>query len=179
MTSDQSLFGQSLYDLAAEEGIAGELLEEMTGVKAIFRENPDYIRLLSEPSIPRKERLKLVDDAFAGEVHPYLMNFLKILLENGALRLFSSCVSVFRSNYNRDNGIAEATVTSAVELSDSQKKDLLARLESVSGKKVLLRCRVDEGVLGGLRVELDGRLYDGTVSGRLADIRKKISQVVV
>ncbi len=179
MTSDQSLYGQSLYDVAADEGITGELLEELVGVKAVFSENPDYIRLLSEPSIPKKERLELVDKAFSGEIHPYLLNFLKILLENGLLRSFPSCVSVFRSNYNRDNGIAEATVTSAVELSEEEKTELLHKLESLSGKKVLLKNVVDSSVLGGIRVELDGRLYDGTVSGRLADIRKKISQVVV
>ena len=133
MTSDQSLYGQSLYDVAADEGITGELLEELAGVKTVFSENPDYIRLLSEPSIPKKERLELVDKAFSGEIHPYLLNFLKILLENGLLRSFSSCVSVFRSNYNRDNGIAEATVTSAVELSAEEKTELLNKLEALSG----------------------------------------------
>lgn len=179
MTSDAGLYGQSLYDLAAQEHLTQELLDQLAQVQSIFRENPDYITLLSEPSIPKKERVDLVDKAFNGAVHPYLLNFMKILLENGLLRGFNACCNVFRSNYNRDNGIAEALVTSAVKLSDDQADQLRQKLEQVSGKKVLLTNRVDEQVLGGIRVELEGKLYDGTVAGRLDDLRKKVSSVVI
>ena len=82
MTTATSLYGQSLYDLAAEEGLSEEILKEMGAVDSIFRENPDYITLLLEPSIPRRERLGLLEEAFKDQLHPYLMNFLMILLEN-------------------------------------------------------------------------------------------------
>ena len=179
MTSDAGLYGQSLYDLAAQEHLTQELLDQLAQVQSIFKENPDYITLLSEPSIPKKERFDLVDKAFGDAVHPYLLNFIKILLENGLLRGFSSCCSVFRSNYNRDNGIAEALVTSAVELTKDQADRLREKLEQVSGRKVLLTTKVDSAILGGIRVELEGRLYDGTVAGRLGDLRKKVGSVVI
>ena len=53
---------------------------------------------------------------------------------------------------------------------------LKAKLEKMSGKTVLLRQTVDSSVLGGLRVEIGGKLLDGTVMGRLADLRKKVSE---
>ena len=76
MTTPTSLYGQSLYDLAAEEGLSEEIMNEMEAVNAIFKENPDYITLLLEPSIPRRERLGMVEEAFKGQIHPYLLNFL-------------------------------------------------------------------------------------------------------
>ena len=179
MTTATSLYGQSLYDLAAEEGLTEEILKQMEVVEAIFRENPDYITLLLEPSIPRRERLGLVEEAFKDQLHPYLLNFLMILLENSLLRGFSSTYRTYREAFNKDHGIAEATVTSAVALTESQVKALTERLEEMSGKTVQLKQKVDSSVLGGLRVEIEGKLLDGTVMGRLADLRKKVSETVL
>ncbi len=179
MTTDAGLYGQSLYDLAAQEHLTEELLKELSQVESILKENPEYITLLSEPSIPKKERIGLVDKAFGDAVHPYLLNFMKILLENGLLRGFSSCCSIFRSNYNKDNGIAQAVVTGAVELTAEEAEKLKEKLEQISGRKIDLIRKVDPAVLGGIRVELEGKLYDGTVSGRLGDLRRKVSEIVV
>ena len=179
MTGAGNLYGQSLYTLAAEENLTDELMEEMTAVRNLLEQNPDYITLLSEPSIPKKVRLQLLDDAFRGQVQPYLLNFLKILVENGKLRMFSETCRVFRASYNRDHGIAEAVITSAVALSGEQTQQLQMRLEKMSGKKVILVQKLDPKVLGGLRVELEGKLLDGTVMGRLNDLRKRIGDVVV
>ena len=179
MTSDSSLYGQSLYDLAVAEKVTCEILQEMESVQQVFAENPDYITLLSEPSIPKKERLSLVKQALEGQIHPYLMNFICILIEHGQIRGFSGCTKKFRSCYNTDNGIAEAKVTSAVALTDGQAQSLKARLEKLSGKTVLLHKTVDPDVLGGLRVEMEGMLYDGTVSGRLQDLGRKVNEIVV
>lgn len=179
MTTATSLYGQSLYDLAAEEGLTEEILNEMEAVQAIFKENPDYITLLLEPSIPRRERLGLLEEAFKDQIHPYLKNFLMILLENSLLRGFGACCRTFRESYNKDHGIAEATVTSAVALSKVQTDALLSRLEQLSGKTVHLKQKVDSSIIGGLRVEIEGKLLDGTVMGRLADLRKKVSETVL
>jgi F-type H+-transporting ATPase subunit delta len=146
MTTATSLYGQSLYDLAAEEGLSEEIMKEMESVEAIFKENPDYITLLLEPSIPRRERLGLLGEAFKDQLHPYLMNFLMILLENNLLRGFGACCRTFRESYNKDNGIAEATVTSAVALTEAQAKALLSKLEEMSGKTVHLKQKVDSSV---------------------------------
>lgn len=179
MTQASDIYGRSLYELAAGEGIEEEICREAGAVRAILRENPDYIRLLSEPSIHRQERLKLLDDAFGGQIHPYLLNFLKLLTEKEMMSEFSACCRVMQSMYNKAHGIAEAVVVSAVPLSEEQSSRLLDKLTAYSGKKVDLRQKVDPSVLGGLRVEIDGRLLDGTVQSRLADLRAKVNNTVL
>ncbi len=179
MTKAGDLYGQSLYDLAAEENLTDEILGQMQTVNTIFAENPDYITLLSEPSVPKKERLQLVDEAFGDDLQAYLKNFIKVLLERGMLREFSGCCRRFRSCYNTDHGIAEAVVTSAVKLSSEQSEQLKAKLEKISGKQVLLKEKTDPDILGGIRVELDGQLFDGSVKGRLSELRKKVDETVM
>lgn len=179
MTKTARLYGGSLYDLAAEEGLTEVLMEELEAVKGIFKENPDYIRLLSEPSIPKAERVKLLDTAFAGQVHSYLLNFLKILCENGSLRELSDCCAECKRRYYEDHNIAEAVVTSAVSLTEEQAEALKHRLEAISNKTIILTQKTDSRVIGGLKVELEGKQLDGSLEGRLAVMRRIVTEIIV
>ncbi len=179
MTETGALYGKSLYDLAASESLSDEIMKQLELVQGLFRENEDYIRLLQEPSIAKKERLALLDQAFGEALHPYLLNFLKILTEKGILREYYSCAENYRRLYCKDQGIADAKVTSAATLEPEQLRLLQEKLESISGKKVLLQQKIDPSVLGGLLVEMDGRQYDGTVKGRLSDLRRKLTETVL
>ena len=179
MSKAGDLYGQSLYDLAAEENLTEKILGEMETVRGILRENPDYITLLSEPSVPKNERLTLVDQAFDGSLEAYHLNFIKILIEKGLLREYSACYKRFRKSYNEAHGIADALVTTAVKLSDAQLSQLREKLEKISGKKVLLQQKTDPDVLGGVRVDLEGQLFDGSVKGRLSELRRKVDDIVI
>jgi ATP synthase F1 delta subunit len=179
MSKAGDLYGQSLYDLAAEENLTEKILGEMESVKGILKENPDYITLLSEPSVPKNERLSLVDQAFNGSLEAYHLNFIKILIEKGLLREYSACYKRFRKSYNEAHGIADALVTSAVKLSDAQLSQLKEKLEKISGKKILLEQKTDPDILGGVRVDLEGQLFDGSVKGRLSELRRKVDDVVI
>ena len=62
------MYGGSLYDLAAEEGLDERILGELDGVTALLNGDAEYLHLLSIPSIPKKERCALLDEAFRGQV---------------------------------------------------------------------------------------------------------------
>ena len=179
MTERSRVYGSSLYDLAAEEKLTEPIREQMLAIKQILRDNPDYIRLLSEPSIKKAERLGLIDKAFGGSCEKYLVSFIKLLCERGLLGEYEGCCEIFTKRYNEDHNISEAVVTSAVTLSDSQIKALTAKLEAMSGKKIMITTKIDPKVLAGIKVELDGKQLDGTVSGRLQGIQRKLEEVVM
>ena len=179
MTETARVYGGSLYELAQEEHLEEKILSEMKEIRALFRENPEYPRLLSEPSIPRKERIGLIDAAFGSQAEPYLVNFIKLLCEKNLLREFGGCQEAFQRRYYAAHNIAEAVVTSAASLSKEQEELLKKKLETMSGKTVVMELKTDPSVLAGVRVELDGKLFDGTVKGRLSELSRRISDTVV
>lgn len=179
MTQTARLYGGSLYELAAEEKLTDTIMEQMLEIRKIFRENPDYVRLLSEPSLPKKERTGLVEEAFGAQAERYLVNFIKLLCERNILMEYAGCCEEFVRRYNADHNIAEAVVTSAVTLSDDQMKALKEKLEKISGKKISLAQRKDASVVAGLRVELEGKLLDGTVQSRLSGISRRMKETVL
>ena len=179
MTHEARVYGGSLYDLAKEENLTEVMLEQMKDIKAIFRENPDYFTLLSEPSISKKDRVGLIDEAFGAQAEKYLVNFLKLLCERGLIREFPGCTDEFIARFNKDNNICEAVITSAVALTDSQRGALKDKLEKMSGKTVEIIEKVDPEMIAGIKVELEGKSLDGTVNARVDRISRKLSELVV
>lgn len=179
MTPVGKMYGGSLYDLARSEELEGRLLEELETVCTLMAQQEDYLRLLSTPNIPKQERCGLIQEAFGAQVHPYLINFMKILCENGTLGQLKDCAQEFRRRYNLDQGILEAKAITALPLTPDQEKALTRKLEEITGKKVQLTSQVDPRVLGGIRLEMDGVQLDGTVESRLAQLRTDIRQAVL
>ena len=179
MTQRAVTYAQALYDLAKDENLGKTILEELAVLKTVFVDTPQYSKLLSAPDIPKQERCSVLDEAFRGKVHPYVLNFLKILTEKGCIRQFPDCCDAYRGFYNEDNGILVVKAVSAVALTSEQMQKLAAKLEAITGKTIDLQCSVDAAQLGGLRLNYDGKLVDGTVRNRLDSIGKLLKNTVL
>lgn len=179
MTDAANVYGQALYELARDEALAPRILEELKVLRQSFAEEPGFLQLLSTSAIPKPERCQVLDSVLRSRVHPYVLNFLKILTEKGYIRQFDRCCQVFTRQYNRDNGIVEVTAVTAAPLSDELRKKLADKLSGLTGKTIELTCRVDPECLGGVRLDLDGKQVDGTVRRRLDDIRNILKNTVL
>ena len=179
MTQIGSVYGEALYTLARDESLSKQILEELSVLEQSFRAEPDFIRLLSTPNLSVQERCKILDDSFRGNVHAYVLNFLKILTEKGYMRHFSDCCKAYEESFNRDNGILPVTAITAVSLNAEQAEKLTAKLCQITGKQVKLYNRIDPAVLGGVRLDYDGKRLDDTVSHRLDAVRDLLSSTVL
>ena len=179
MTGVGNVYGEALYQLAKEESLSGDILQQLRVLDESFRSEPEFIRLLASPALPKAERCGILDSSFQGKVHPYLLNFLKILTEKGYIRHFSDCCKSYNQLYNLDNGILSVTAITAVPMNDDQKARLTEKLGRITGKKIALLNRVDPRVLGGIRLDYDGRRLDDTVSHRLDSIRDLLNKDVL
>ena len=179
MTEIANVYGQALYDLAKDENLTDELLEQMAVLNEGFSAEPAFVQLLCAPSIPKEERCQVLDDSLRGQVHPYVLNFMKILTEKGYMRHFADCCRLFRQQYNKDKGILPVVAVTKLPLSDELRRKLTDKLTVVTGKTIDLECRVDPECLGGVRLELDGIQVDGTVRHRLDEIRKLLKNTVL
>ena len=179
MTEVGSVYAEALYTLACEEGLSGAILQQLKTLDSCFAQEPDFLRLLGAPNLPKAERCQILDDCFRGKLQPYLLNFVKILTEKSYMRHFSDCVRAYQDLYNRDNGILPVTAITAVSLTDSQKEKLMAKLQKITGKQIELTNKLDPAVLGGMRLDYDGKRVDDTVSHRLDAVRSMLQNTVL
>lgn len=167
-----AVYGEALYGLAAEEGLSDRILEDLTLVCRVAGENPDYLRMLSEQSIPKEDRRALLDEAWSGQLHAYTLNFLKLLCDNGYITKLPGCEKEYRRRYNRDHGILQVRAVCASELSAAQRDKLLEALRARTGKTVELTVSVDPTLLGGMRLDMEGTRLDGSVRHHLDALQK-------
>ena len=179
MTEVGTVYGESLYELAKDESLSQELGQQLKVLLESFRQEPDFLRLLASPSLTKAERCQVLDDSFRGKVHPYLLNFLKILTEKSYIRYFSDCCAAFEQRYNQDNGILPVTAVTAIALTAEQKEALSAKLSRITGKTIDLNNRIDPSCLGGIRLDYDGQRLDDTVANRLRSIRDLLKNTVL
>ena len=179
MTEAGRVYGEALYELSLEESLEDRILGELKAAVGLFEENPKYLALMGLHSVPKRERLAALSEAFEGRVHPYLLNFLKLLTERGALSEAKSALEAFTARYNADKGILPVRAVSARELSEREISLLKEKLDAMTGKNVIISAETDPSLLGGVRLTMDGKLYDGSVRGRLREIEKSLSNAVL
>ena len=179
MTEVAAVYAQALYDLAHSEDITLPVLQELEVLKQSFRQEPNFIRLLCSPALSKAERCQILDDSFRGKIQPYLLNFMKILTEKGYMRHFSDCCVAYRDYYNQDNGILPVKAVAAVALTPDQQNRLKEKLSGITGKTIDLDVRIDPQVLGGIRLDYDGKRLDDTLSHRLDSIRNVLKNTVL
>ena len=173
MMNTEREYAEAMFALAAECGKSDEYLASLCEIRTLLRENPLYIEFLSSPAIPQSERCGAIDEAF-GSYDEHICSFLKILCENSRVRNVCECIDEFEKLVLASKSRASGTVYSVVELDEAQKQRLCQKLEKTTGKSVDMTYIVDPSLLGGLRIELEDKTYDGSIRHRLGEVKEVI-----
>lgn len=179
MTQIGTVYGQALYSLAREENLTERILSQLQLVKACFDAEPDYLSLLGSVSLSKPERCQLLDESLSSAVHPYLLNFLKILVEQAKIRYFDDCFAAYQQDYYNDHNILPVTAVTAIALNQSQAQRLKDKLANITGKDILLSNQVDAALMGGVRLEYDGKQLEGSIAQRMQQMRQLLKNTVL
>lgn len=167
-------YAEALFEIAEESGITDTVLEELEAVASLLAENPDYSSLLDSPTVQTEEKISMAEKAF-GQANAYLLNFIKILVDNKCVAELPKISKVFSALYDEKNGILRASAVSAVPLSTEQSDKIRASLEKRTGKRVVLTNKVDRSIIGGVRLDFGTEQIDKSVRTSLKAIGTLIS----
>ena len=174
MTDVAKAYGGAIFELAIEQKCDEQVLNELVKINTIFKDNKDYVSLLSAPTLKKEERITLIDEAFKEDCSIYVVNFLKILCEENLLMHFSECVNEYNARYKELYNIVSATVTSAIVLTDEQKEKLNNKLCTLTGKKIDITYKIDESLIGGINLQMEDNQFDGSVKNRLNGLKNSL-----
>ena len=169
-------YGTALFMLAREKGAQREYAEVLGEIQKIFNNNPAYLLMLSSPAIPVSERLKAIDEAFDGNAPCDVVSYLKLLCEKGRIEGFNESIEEYNALLKASERVFTAKVTSAQALTDSEKEKLIQKLKKNYAGDVQAEYSIDESLLGGMIVEIDGKIMDGSVRRRLQRVKEVISK---
>lgn len=167
-------YAEALFMLAAEENKAEEYFSSLLTVRKLIEENPDYLEFLSSPAISLRKRLSAIDEAYENIFPEYVVSFLKLLCENGRIKSVNTAIDEFEKLMMAFSNRAVAVITSATPLDEEQKQKVCEKFEKITGKSIQAVYAVDESLIGGLKVEVEGKTYDGSIKHRLSDVKDVI-----
>ena len=165
-------YGAALFLLACEENAQNKYSDALAKVKKAFSENPEYMEFLTSPSIPISERLTAIEAVFGSTVPERVLSYLQLMCEKGRIAWFYQSAEEYEALLSASEHISAAKITSVVELTDAQKRKLIAKLETLYKGKIRAEYYIDESLLGGLIVEVDGNIMDGSLRHRLREVKE-------
>ena len=172
MTTTSREYAEALFELSAQENCLKETQDGLVTVVSALRQTPAYADLLSSPAIGKEERLAALNETFGEAVPRVLLGVLQMMVSRGHVRQLESMAREYRELAMEASGESMAEVTSAVPLKEAEAVALRTRLEKKFNRRVILRCRVDPSLIGGIRVEIDGRVIDGSIRNKLQEIKE-------
>ncbi len=164
-------YAQAAFGIASDANALPQWRSELNDVATVLAES-GLAPVLADTKLPLERRLSLVDRAL--DVSPLAMNFAKLLVSKGRSTEARAVAEAFDRMADEREGIAHASVTTAVELSPDQLNAISARLSQSLGRQVRARAVVDPSIIGGLVVRVGDKLVDGSIRTRLKRLRREL-----
>jgi ATP synthase F1 delta subunit len=169
------VYAEALFEVAKEKGNLDAIGEELSQfADAIDREHDAQVYFFSPyfTSAEKKDGLKKMISGADAE----FVNFLELLIEKHRMTEIFRIRSRFEQLWKQENKRLDVTVTSAVELDPAVVEKVGSEVERQTGQKVEVASRVDEGILGGIVLQVGNMVLDASIRARLEKLRKSVAQ---
>ena len=172
-------YALALIDLAEESKQIDVMRKDLDLILRTFKSSRDFQLFLESPIIREDKKKLILGKLFKGKISAITMNFLEFLAEKGREGILPDVIGQFNKLRNERLGIVEVTVTSAVELTKSQRGELERQLEQFTGRKVDAGYLIDPAVKGGFVVRIGDTVLDASVKRQLELLHEKLVTEVV
>lgn len=168
-------YGDALFELAVEENKVDELSEEVLFVRELLDREDELNRLMNHPKIIKEEKLEMLQQIFDGRISKELMGFLTIVLTKDRYGELEEILDYFLAEGKRYKGIGIATVTTAVELSEEQKKRIEQKLsDTTEFRSMEMIYRTDASLIGGMIIRIGDRVVDSSIRTKLSKLQREL-----
>jgi F-type H+-transporting ATPase subunit delta len=168
------VYADALFEAASEERRLEPVREQLAQVVAAEAEVPELRELLRNPQLDPQARTAALEEVFADS-DELLRNFLLVLADKGRSGQLEGIGREFERLVAEHEGIVNAELTTAVELSDDEASKLLRQIEEASGQKVEASRTVDPDLIGGIVLQVGSHRLDASVRGRLERLRRELA----
>jgi F-type H+-transporting ATPase subunit delta len=167
-------YALALFQLVKEQQLIDTVEEELRVVKEVFFVNEDLKAVLESPKISREKKKEILSSAFAS-VNPLVLNTLMLLVDRHRENEIMDVASEFSELANEERGIEAANVYSVRPLTDDERNALSLSFAKKIGKKSLqIENFVDSDLLGGIKVRIGNRIFDGSLRGKLDRLERTL-----
>jgi F-type H+-transporting ATPase subunit delta len=168
------VYARALFDAALEEGRLEPVRDEVAQLAQAVAEVPELRELLRNPQLDPRAKAAVLKEVLSGG-EELVRNFVLLLADKGRAGIFEEIAREFERLIAEHEGVVHAELTTAVELSDKDARELLEQIEEAAGRKVEATRTVDPGLIGGIVLQVGSHRLDASVRGRLERLRRELA----
>ena len=165
-------YASALYDLAAEKKLVDPVVEDLSNLKNILKDNKELSLVIKSPLITSVDKLNIFESLLKKiNANELTSTFLKVIEKNKRFSNLASIITQFMNINSQKRGDVLADITSANELNDDQKNNITNQLKSILGDKLSLSFDVDKNIMGGLIVKVGSKMIDTSLANKINKLK--------
>ena len=168
------MYARALYEAAKDKDRLDVVRVELADFHQAQREVPELRELLRNPQLDHRVKASALEELLGGD-EELVRNFLLLLAEKNRAGEVEEIAREFEQMVALEEGILDVELTTAVELSDEEARDVIKQIEKASGRKVEASRRVDPDLIGGIVLQAGSMRLDASVLGRLNRLRTELT----
>jgi len=173
-------YAKGLFTVAKELNKTKEFGEELNQIKDLLTSMPEVLSALQNPIYPPDLKMEIIDEVLKSiKVDPEIERFLKLLVERRRIQYIKEIVVMYQELLDEELNIARGEVITAYPLSSEEKKELEEVLKEYLKKEVILESKVDEEIIGGIKIKIGDLIFDGSLKTQLGKFKEIIKGEVL
>lgn len=172
-------YAKSLIDLAIEHQALEAVKEDMVRFEQVVDDNSQLEAILKNPIVPLDKKQGILNGLFGGKVNLITENFFRLIVSKGRSGILFETAKQFISQYQELKGIVNADVTSAIALTDENRKAIVDLVKkSLGANEVVVKEKVDEKLIGGFILKVGDKQFNASIANGLDKLKKEFAQGV-
>lgn len=167
-------YAKALFQVAVQQNVEDAVRNDVESLLECINTMPDFKLLLENPVVSDTKKVEIFNAIFAGKFQKLTTDFFGILIKNKREEFLKIICLDYLGFYTKSKNIKQVTVTSAVEVDDVAKQIEALIKSQDTNSTVELTSKLDPGIIGGLIIQIDDKVYDASIKSQLARIREKL-----
>ncbi len=167
-------YAKAILDIANDKGVAEAVNNDMNSIASTISSNLELSTFIQNPTTKVEVKESALLEVFAG-VNGVTKSLFHLLFENKRFEILGAIASEYNQLFDEMNGVEVAKVTTAVPMDAALEAKVLAKVSTLSNKKITIENIVDASIIGGFILRIGDQQYNASIANRLQVLKRELS----
>ncbi len=174
-----AVYGTALFDVAKDQDKLAKIQEDFDLVIRSFKEEPLFFEFLTMPTIPKDVKKQVVRDCFESQINQELLNFIFVLIDKKRSKNIMEIAKFYKKKLDASQNISSGIILSVEPLTPEEISAFEGETGKLLRKTIKLKNEIDQGIIGGVKILIEGKIIDASLQKRLQNLKESLGQLAV
>lgn len=169
-------YANALFEMAKETNCVQKANEDLVFVVETITTNDELKKFIYSPLIKKEDKKDVLERLFSMHIDKVCLDFLKMLADSSRIDVIEEILNQFTKVFDEENNIVKPIITSAIELNEEQKQNIVSKLQNKLSKNIQPEYVINPNIIGGLVIDIDDRTMDFSLKSKFDNMHKQLTK---